>query len=71
MGTISINELNENLKKAITDGALDDESYANLYERADSNLQKLQTLITAQLNDEEYKRAYSGSFILQSVNLII
>lgn len=53
MGKISINELNENLKKAITDGALDDESFANLSERADSNLQELQTLITAQSNDEE------------------
>lgn len=51
MGFISINELNENLQQIITNGALDDESYTTLSSQADANIQKLQAILTADVQD--------------------
>lgn len=47
MGKISINELNENLQKAISGGALEDDAYNNLSARADANIQRLQAAAAA------------------------
>lgn len=47
MGKISINELNENLQKAISGGALEDDAYSNLSSRADANIQRLQAIAAA------------------------
>lgn len=47
MSKISVNELNENLKELIINGALSDTDYNALTARVDSNMQRLQALSTA------------------------
>ena len=48
MSKISVNELNENLKELIVNGALSDTDYNALTARVDSNMQRLQAAVAAQ-----------------------
>lgn len=47
MGKISINELNDNLQRQISGGALDEDAYLRLTAQVDANIQRLQTLTDA------------------------